>query len=136
MSKLDCLLLILDTSKEIRLDCLPLISCKNSYNVSEWKKFRCRWSLFLASRLGIFNLKIGKNHRFLALGMVPFIGTSYIREKNTVRIRFNLIVIDVHKELSSLGIKNSNRKYKLSTSLFISWINRWGRILIRISIHR
>ena len=37
-----------------------------------------------------------------------------------LRIHFNLIVIDVHKELSSLRIKNSNRKYKLRTGLFIA----------------
>ena len=39
-------------------------------------------SLFFASQLGIFSLKIGKNHRYLELGMVPFISTSYIRKKN------------------------------------------------------
>jgi hypothetical protein len=38
----------------------------------------------LAYELGIFNLKIGKNLGFLALGMVPFTGTSYIRKKNAV----------------------------------------------------
>ena len=37
-----------------------------------------------ACELGIFNLKIGKNLGVLALGMVPFTGTSYIRKKNTV----------------------------------------------------
>ena len=37
----------------------------------------------LAYELGIFNLKIGKNLGVLALGMVPFTGTSYIRENNT-----------------------------------------------------
>jgi hypothetical protein len=37
---------------------------------------------FLACELGIFSLKIGKNLGFLALGMVPFTGTSYIRKKN------------------------------------------------------
>jgi hypothetical protein len=36
----------------------------------------------LAYELGIFSLKIGKNLGVLALGMVPFTGTSYIREKN------------------------------------------------------
>jgi hypothetical protein len=36
----------------------------------------------LECELGIFNLKIGKNLGFLALGMVPFTGTSYTREKN------------------------------------------------------
>jgi hypothetical protein len=36
----------------------------------------------LACELGIFSLKIGKNLGFLALGMVLFTGTSYIREKN------------------------------------------------------
>jgi hypothetical protein len=36
----------------------------------------------LACELGIFNLKIGKNLGVLALGMVPFTGTSYIRKKN------------------------------------------------------
>jgi hypothetical protein len=35
----------------------------------------------LACELGIFNLKIGKNMGFLALGMVPFTVTSYIRGK-------------------------------------------------------
>jgi hypothetical protein len=35
----------------------------------------------LACELGIFSLKIGKNLGFLALGMVPFTGTSYIRKK-------------------------------------------------------
>jgi cell division GTPase FtsZ len=39
----------------------------------------------LACELGIFNLKIGKNIGVLALGMVPFTGTSYIREKNAAR---------------------------------------------------
>jgi hypothetical protein len=38
----------------------------------------------LACELGIFNLKIGKNLGFLALGMVPFTGTSYIRKKKTL----------------------------------------------------
>jgi hypothetical protein len=38
----------------------------------------------LACGLGIFSLKIGKNLGFLALGMVPFTGTSYIRKKNAV----------------------------------------------------
>ena len=37
---------------------------------------------FFASQLGIFSLKIGKNHRFLALGTGRFFGTSYIRKKN------------------------------------------------------
>ena len=41
------------------------------------------------------------------------------------------MISDVHKELSSLRMKNSNRKYKLRTGLFIAWINRWGHILIR-----
>ena len=41
---------------------------------------------FPASQLGIFSLKIGKNHRFLALGTVPFIGTSYIRKKNAANV--------------------------------------------------
>ena len=36
-----------------------------------------------ACELGIFNLKIGKNLGVLALGMVPFTGTSYIRKENT-----------------------------------------------------
>ena len=36
---------------------------------------------FLASELGIFGLKIGENWQILALGIVPFIGTSYIRKK-------------------------------------------------------
>ena len=54
---------------------------------------------------------------------------------NHVRIHVNLIICDVHKELSSLRMKNSNRKYKERTGLFTSWINRWGRILIRYSIH-
>jgi hypothetical protein len=36
----------------------------------------------LASELGIFYLKIGKNLGFLVLGMVPFTSTSYIRENN------------------------------------------------------
>jgi hypothetical protein len=39
----------------------------------------------LACELGMFSLKIGKNLGFLALGMVPFIGTSYIRKKNAER---------------------------------------------------
>ena len=39
-----------------------------------------------ACELGIFNLKIGKNLGVLALGMVPFTGTSYIRKKNTVTL--------------------------------------------------
>jgi hypothetical protein len=38
----------------------------------------------LAFELGIFSLKFGKNLGFLALGMVPFTGTSYIRKKNAV----------------------------------------------------
>ena len=42
---------------------------------------------FPASQLGIFSLKIGKNHRFLALGTVPFIGTSYIRKNNAVKFQ-------------------------------------------------
>jgi hypothetical protein len=36
----------------------------------------------LACELGIFSLKIGENLGFLALRMVPFTGTSYVREKN------------------------------------------------------
>ena len=48
----------------------------------------------------------------------------------------NLIISNVHKELSSLQMINSNGKYKLRTGLFISWINRWGRILIRYSIYK
>ena len=36
-----------------------------------------------------------------------------------IRIRFNLKISDVHKELSSLRMKNSNRKYKLRTGLFL-----------------
>ena len=51
-------------------------------------------------------------------------------------IHVNLIISDVHKELSSLRMKNSNRKYKLRTGLFIAWINRWGHILIRYSINK
>jgi hypothetical protein len=35
----------------------------------------------LACELGIFNQKIWKNLCFLAFGMAPFTGTSYIREK-------------------------------------------------------
>ena len=31
--------------------------------------------------------------------------------------------------------KNSNRKYTLRTGLFISWITRWDRFLIRYSIY-
>ena len=53
-----------------------------------------------------------------------------------IRIRFNLKISDVHKELSSLGMKNSNQKYKMRTGLFISWINRWGHSLIWYSIYR
>ena len=52
------------------------------------------------------------------------------------RIRFDLIRNDVRKKLSKLRMKNPNRKYKLRTGLFISWINRWGCILIRYSIYR
>jgi hypothetical protein len=40
----------------------------------------------LACELGIFNLKIGKNLGFLALGMVLFTSTSYIRNKNAVHV--------------------------------------------------
>jgi hypothetical protein len=36
----------------------------------------------LACELGIFSLNIGKNLDFLALGMVPFTDTSYIRGKH------------------------------------------------------
>jgi hypothetical protein len=36
----------------------------------------------LACEMGIFSLKTGKNLGFLALGMVPFTGTSYITKKN------------------------------------------------------
>ena len=35
-----------------------------------------------------------------------------------IRIRFNPIISDVHKELSSLRMKHSNRKYKLSTGAY------------------
>ena len=48
----------------------------------------------------------------------------------------DLIINDVHKELSNLWMKNSNRKYKLRTVLFIAWINRWGYILIRYLIYK
>ena len=30
-------------------------------------------------------------------------------------------------------IESTDEKFKLGTSLFISWINRWGRILIRFT---
>jgi hypothetical protein len=40
----------------------------------------------LACGLGIFSLKIGKNLGVLALGMVPFTGTSYIRKKTAVNV--------------------------------------------------
>ena len=53
-----------------------------------------------------------------------------------IRIHVNLIISDVHKELSNLRMKNSNRKYKLRTGLFIAWINRWGHILIRYLIYK
>jgi hypothetical protein len=36
---------------------------------------------FSASELGIFSLKFGKNEGFLALGMVSFISTIYIRKE-------------------------------------------------------
>ena len=36
-----------------------------------------------------------------------------------IRIRFNLKISDVHKELSSLRMKNSNRKYKLETEVYL-----------------
>ena len=54
------------------------------------------------------------------------------------RIHFNLIIRDVHQELSSLRMKNSNLKYKLNlrTDLFILRINQWGRIFIPYSIYR
>ena len=35
-----------------------------------------------------------------------------------IRIHVNLIISDVHKELSSLRMKNSNRKYKLRTGWY------------------
>jgi hypothetical protein len=44
----------------------------------------------LGCELGIFSLKIGKNLGFLALGMVPFTGTSYIREKKRCKMLFVL----------------------------------------------
>jgi TctA family transporter len=37
---------------------------------------------FVASELGIFSLKFGKN-KFFAFGMVPFIGTTYTGKKIT-----------------------------------------------------
>ena len=51
-------------------------------------------------------------------------------------IHVNLMISDVYNELSSLRMKNSNRKYKLRTGLFIAWINRWGHILIQYSIYK
>ena len=39
-------------------------------------------------------------------------------------------------DLSNLWMKNWNGKYKSRTSLFISWINWWGRILIRYLVYR
>ena len=55
-----------------------------------------------------------------------------------IRIHVHLIISDVHKELSSLRMKNWNRKYKLRMGWYtcMSWINRWGRILIRYSIYK
>ena len=53
-----------------------------------------------------------------------------------IRIHVNLIISDVYKELSSLRMKNSNRKYKFRTGLFIAWINHWGHILIQYSIYK
>ena len=53
-----------------------------------------------------------------------------------IRIHVNLIISDVHKELSNLRMENSNRKYKLRTGLFIAWINRWGHNLIRYLIYK
>ena len=69
-----------------------------------------------------FVLYLISNHTFLFVSII--------------RICFNPIISDVHKELSSLRMKNSNRKYKLRTGLFLSWINRKGHILIRYSIYR
>jgi hypothetical protein len=40
----------------------------------------------LGCELGIFSFKTGKNLGFLALGMVPFTGTSYIRKKNAATV--------------------------------------------------
>jgi hypothetical protein len=42
----------------------------------------------LACELGIFSVKIGENLGVLALGMVPFTGTSYIRGEKTLYICF------------------------------------------------
>ena len=53
-----------------------------------------------------------------------------------IRIHVNLIINDVHKELSSLRMKSSNRKYKLRTGLFIARINHWGHILNQYSIYK
>ena len=49
----------------------------------------------------------------------------------------HIFVFNNHKDTFESGYKwNSNWKYKLRTGLYISWINRWGRILIRYSIYR
>ena len=64
-----------------------LIPENNSYN-DQTKKTTIDVSglFFWAYDLGNFSLLIGKNQQFLALGMVPFIGTSYIREKNCCKV--------------------------------------------------
>ena len=80
------------------------------------------------------------------VGLFTYVFTLYIRVSILylltflyviiIRIHVNLIISDLYKELSSLRMKNSNRKYKLRTSLFIARINHWGHILIQYSIYK
>ena len=80
------------------------------------------------------------------VGLFTYLFTLYIHALFYILLHFlciliiwihvNLIISDVHKELSSFRMKNSNRKYKLRTGLFIAWINYWGHILIRYSIYK
>ena len=66
---------------------------------------------------------------FIYITKYVFSLTSYI---SIIMILFILIIRDVHKDLSSLRMKVQIE----DDFIYISWINRWGRILIRYSIYR
>ena len=68
------------------------------------------------------------------LGMIRETHSQIKSDRDTCNAAIILIlaiIINYKDVYTSLRMKIWNRKYKLRTSLFKSWINRWGRILIR-----
>jgi hypothetical protein len=57
---------------------------------------------FSAGEMGIFSLRFGKNLGVLALGMVPFIDTTFIMKKKLLRVV--LLKIDTIKSHVSKGL--------------------------------